>query len=528
MSQRLTQNADFWETQFQVSDQAVEGLYNELLETGEPRSTQEVCLFFIKYAIEEEEERLRSETQHSKVYRPNEDYELQDQILFPHFDFAIGTVVGKRSGYNAKEGDFSVIEVVFEEENNLKAEFAVDLSTSHALLETEQSSADGDKTSAPQKIFNQHQSIIRPKVEQVLQEQAEFVSFNNAWFLKDMLVDIQEGLLNIVDAAIDINSAPLNVDTLIEQIELQGNSEITEVLRFSVNYKLNQDDRFENVGHDQEILWYLQRLKPERVKRPPRRLKPIDLTFNANLLDGEQLALLSEIDDEATPQEFTKPFDPKASSTTFVVNYHHRRLGTLPVLPAVRSLLPPVDAGRIITLQLVDGRTGDEMLCWYVNDNNYILGLDGWYNKYKLPVGVVLTLTKTDNLSRLVIDFTPQRTHQEHIKVAIAKNNQLGFELRKRRLSCKYDELMIIGEEGSDSIDKLWDQVEKEDRSIYDLLIHILPELTRFYPQGTVHIKSIYSAVNVLKRCSPGLLMQELMLNDEFVSMGHGYWAFKK
>jgi hypothetical protein len=192
----------------------------------------------------------------------------------------------------------------------------------------------------------------------------------------------------------------------------------------------------------------------------------------------------------------------------------------------VRHLLPQAD-GRTVALQLIDGRTGDTMLCWYVSRYKYILGLAEWYVKYQLPVGVVLTLTKTEIPTQLVIDFIPQRVQHEYVRVAIARDSRLIFEEKRRRLTCRYDQLMIIGEEGSEKIDALWDKAEKEDWSVPFILKQIMPELVRLSSQGAVHIKTIYSAVNVLKRCSPGLLMQELIGEESMVSMGHGYWTYR-
>jgi hypothetical protein len=526
MNQRVFQTTDFWQKQFQVTDEAIEGLYNIILETGEPMSIDKVGLFFVKHTLEEEERKLRSELEQGKPYSPQQSFTVNDKIVFSHLDYAVGTVVNTRPGYNPKDGDFTVLEVVFEEQNGLLAEFAADLKSPHALLNTNNHRLASDNTALVQKTYGQFQYIVRPKIEAVLSKNENFVEFNHDWFLADFLVEVQEGLLNIVDAAIDINGAPLNVDALIEHIELQGNGKITETMRFSVNHCLAGDDRFENVGTDDNILWYLNRLKPTQVTQFPRRLRNGEQSFDINLLDDEQRALLVEIDDETTPSEYAKSFDPEANSVVLVLNYPHRRLGTLPVVPAIRHLLPQAD-DRLLALQLIDGQTGDSILAWYVSQWNYIWGLEAWYAKYKLPVGAVISLTKTDDPLKLIIDFIPQRTVQEYVRVALVRNNQLTFEIRKRRLSCKYDELMIVGEEGSEGIDALWEKVERDKLTVYDLLGQMLPELMRLTAQGAVHIKTIYSAINILKRCSPGLLMQELITHDTFVSMGHGYWTYK-
>jgi hypothetical protein len=127
----------------------------------------------------------------------------------------------------------------------------------------------------------------------------------------------------------------------------------------------------------------------------------------------------------------------------------------------------------------------------------------------------------------LVVDLVPHPTQQEHVRVASVRNDRLVFEMKRRRLVCRYDELMIIGEEGSVSIEVLWERVRREKLALYDLLVQILPELVKLTSQGAVHFKTIYSAINILKRTSPGPLMQELIMQDSFVSMGHGYWTYR-
>jgi hypothetical protein len=53
-----------------------------------------------------------------------------------------------------------------------------------------------------------------------------------------------------------------------------------------------------------------------------------------------------------------------------------------------------------------------------------------------------------------------------------------------------------------------------------------MPELVKLSPQGTVHAKTIYSAVNVLRRTPPGPVFAQLSTEACFVSMGGGYWTF--
>jgi hypothetical protein len=43
-------------------------------------------------------------------------------------------------------------------------------------------------------------------------------------------------------------------------------------------------------------------------------------------------------------------------------------------------------------------------------------------------------------------------------------------------------------------------------------------------PQRTVHAKTIYSAVNVLRRCPPGPIFATLVARPEFEHVGGPYW----
>ena len=49
-----------------------------------------------------------------------------------------------------------------------------------------------------QEIYQQFQPLIRTKIEKRLHALDDFICFNQSWFLADMLVPVQEGLLNIV------------------------------------------------------------------------------------------------------------------------------------------------------------------------------------------------------------------------------------------------------------------------------------------------------------------------------------------
>lgn len=126
----------------------------------------------------------------------------------------------------------------------------------------------------------------------------------------------------------------------------------------------------------------------------------------------------------------------------------------------------------------------------------------------------------------ITVDFQPQRLLRQWFKVATVQEGKLVFQMRKLPVSCEYDEHLAIGEDESQLIDELWDLSHRAGESLYEVMLQIMPELIKLSPQGTVHAKTIYSAVNVLKRVPPGPVFAMLSTEPCFVPMGGGYWTF--
>jgi hypothetical protein len=75
------------------------------------------------------------------------------------------------------------------------------------------------------------------------------------------------------------------------------------------------------------------------------------------------------------------------------------------------------------------------------------------------------------------------------------------------------------------SADEVWLRAEEHQRPLADLLRDVFPQLARLSPQGTVHSKTLYSAMNILRRIPPGPLFTELVVHPSFKAVGDGYWV---
>ena len=524
MIQRKTHALSFWQKEFGVTNKDKEFIYNQILEENRLFSLDDIALSLVRRYCEAEELESRSELQQGRLYQPKDTYAVNEKIVFSMLDFAIGTVNYTRQASHPDYGNFTVIGVELETDGRTR-EFATGFAHQHLLNDAEQRLAGLQGEMSPDEIYATYREVIRPKVKAFLDDSEDFVEFQEHYSLHDLLPDFHEGLFNIADAAIDINQGPLEVDALIEQMGLDKNSEITDLLRFAVSYRLDNDERFDDVGPAGESLWYLTRLEPPELRHPPRRLQFTPEPYDASDFDDNLYALLIEIDDEATDPEDIAPVGPEIKEITVVLNYPHQRVGTLPLTPKTESFFPTSEYNPV-RFDFVDGHTGDTFPGWSVSKGRYVFGLDEWYTQNNLPVGAYITIKRSKDPMQVIIDYQHTRTQRDWIKLATVVNNRLGFQMNKEPVSCKYDELMIIGEADRDQIDGLWLSAEDKQRPIYDLLRIIFPELSKLNPQSTVHAKTLYSAVNIIRRASPGVVFKELTERACFVPVDHGYWTF--
>ena len=517
MTQRKTQTAAYWQEKFSITSENVEAVYNYILETGQPSNLDEISILLIKRHCDAEELATRNEFQEGDLYQPKESYAVNDKLVFPAYNFAMGTVASVRAGNHPSYAPFSVMTVEFA--GDATKEFVSDFKETHPLnIGEDQSLANLQGLLSPEELYQTYQKPVAKKVAAFLNE--------NEYFLRDMLPEFNEGLFNIADAAIDINGGPLGVDALIEQMGLvSAGTEITNIDRFSVSYQLANDERFDDVGPTGQVLWYLERIEPPEAHHPPRRLQAGLQDYDPTEFDDDFMALLQEIDDELTHPDDAGEADDAAKQTTIVLNYPHWRVGTIPLTAKTLSFFPKSYYNPVL-FEFVDGRTGNTFPGWTVLDHQYVFGLDQWYQKNKLPVGAYIILKKTDNPMQVVVDYKATRTQRDWVRMANVVGRKLGFQMNPAALGCQYDELMIISDPNPENTDVLWLNAEERDSSVFDLLCRVFPELSKLNPQSTVHAKTLYSAVNVMKRVSPGVIFHELLTQPCFAPMNHGYWTY--
>lgn len=521
---RETQMAAYWQ-EFAVDDRDLDYLYELFLEDdNRPRTSDDLTLALIRSRCEKEETLIERELARGTPFQPRESYEVGEQVVFPVLGYALGPVVGVRPGYNPKYGDFEVIQVLFEGEEEPK-EFASKLDYHHKLNREEGELVEADGLALPVELYDQHGSDVQRKLLERLRLSGDFASFRGEWFLKGLLAEIHEGYLNIAEAMLDLKGMPLPAQELLRELDLPTEIALAAQV-FSLNYTLAQDERFDDVGNDDQSLWFLRRLEPSEIMHLPPRLSYSPVLYDRAILGGEMLRWEMEIDDEIT-EPAAPGTEEEISSVTIVLNYPHRRVGSIPLTSKTEGLFPRGDTERMM-VTLVDGRTGKQMLGWVIRQHKYVYGLREWYDKNEIPAGAYIKLERTDDPLAIVVDYSRRRKKREWIRVATVAGGKLTFAMQMRAIGCEYDELMVMGEDDPAEIDSLWMQAEEYGKPISELMRDIFPELAKLSPQGTVHAKTLYSAINVEKRCPPGPILAGLANMACFLAVGDGYWIYDR
>jgi hypothetical protein len=521
--QRRTQTASYWQQQLTLSRKDVQFLYGLVLDAGRPMNEALLARHLIERHVKQEEETIRAELSKGVVYQPQEAYPVGEDLIFPALDYVHGTVVGTRLGRNPDYGEFTVIQVRFDGENEIR-EYASQLRGEHALTHGDR---DEDLLTASDllstdELFEQHGEYVAAELSATLEEQEEFVSFRTDWFLRDLLLDVDLGHRNIAEALIEIKGRPLTTAEFLPDLGLPG--EVPEEIGlFSLNHALEEDKRFDNVGDRGRDIWYLRRLTPQPVITPPARLQIEHVPYNRARIAEELLLIEREIDDEGSGEEVMGPSRP-LYKTAIALIYPHWRAGTLPLTVRTRGLFPE-SANHHSPVVLVDGQSGDRMQGWVVHEHGFVYGLADWYKRYELPVGTYIKLERTRDPRVIHVDFEPRRLKRLWGKVAAAEGHRLTFQSRKLPVACEYDDLLTISEDDPAAIDRLWAESHARRETLLQILQRIVPELLKLSPQGMVHAKAIYSASNVLKRTSPGPVFALLSSEPCFVPMGGGHWT---
>jgi hypothetical protein len=96
--------------------------------------------------------------------------------------------------------------------------------------------------------------------------------------------------------------------------------------------------------------------------------------------------------------------------------------------------------------------------------------------------------------------------------------------MQKKLVGINFDDLMIVAVDNPVAVDEAW--LKMQSQPFGRLVADLFRELAKLNPQSAVHAKTLYSAVNVVRRCPPGPIFAQLLTQPYYTHVGDAYWRF--
>jgi hypothetical protein len=510
----LTLSPDYWQT-FSLGKKDLEFISTHLFENEIPLNEAELVPILVEERIRDEREGLVAKQKSiGRIYLPGENYQPGEKLVFSALDWKRGQVTSVRPSVNPTLGEFEVIEVKFEDGTSRM--FAAGLKD-HKLNQPVEISVD-DQLLNPANVLKALSPELERKMTAALTADKALVQVAGRWFPRALLVDVNVGHLNVAEAVLDeAGGKPLPTNALIEQVELPGNVN-PKLIEFSLNFALQEDGRFDEVGPAGEVLWFLKRLEPEDVQKIPAQLRYQSVPYERSNMTREMLALESELDDELAEDE------PPAKETNEVVislSYPHWRAGTLPVSARVRGLFPTAYYTKRVRFTLVDGLSHEEIPAWVVRQHGYVVGLHKFYQKYGLMPGSLISVAKGKKHGQVIVTAKTRRPMRDWVRtVLVGSDGRIVFAMLKQNITADFNERMVIAVPDVSGVDVASNQVATQRPPFEQLVADMMRELVKLNVQGHVHAQELYSALNIVRRCPPGPLLTYLARDPKFKHVG--------
>ncbi|MCS7010382.1 MAG: hypothetical protein N2049_02275 [Anaerolineales bacterium] len=510
---------DAWKD-FSLSQADLDFINNYLFEVETPLTEAELAPLVVEQRLQRErEERLAHRQAGRRIYFPKETYHVGEKIVFPSLGWKKAEVVHVRPGSNPDLGDFDVIEVLFEDGTSKR--FAARLAE-HKLNQLPKETVE-EKPIRVEQILKLFGDKIEEGIRLGLQKADGLVRIAGRWFPRALLIDVNTGHLNLAEAILDEKQGgPLPTSALIEQIELPAGVN-PKLLEFSMNYALQEDERFDEVGPAGQVWWYLRRMEPEDVQQPPPWLRYTDIPYDRSVLTQEMLAFEASLDDELSPL-LSAGNAPAVSEVTIVLTYPHWRAGTLPISARTRGLFPTAYESPRVLFRVVDAHTKEETTAWVVRPHGYVVGLSTLYKKYGLFPGSLITLRR-GKPGQVVVEAKLRRPVRDWVRtVLVGSDGELVFATVKHNLGFEFNERMLLVVPDVAGVDEAREKITRQRLPMEKLVETVMRDLSRLNVQGHVHASELYAALNVIRRCPPGLLLALLTQNPNYRHIGDLYF----
>jgi hypothetical protein len=495
----LSVHEDYWNN-FEFLESDIEYLFNHLLESETPMNSKDITRMIVDVRIINEKKELAKQKRvETTLFLPKEKYEVNQRLSFPAFDLQEGVVMSIRDGNNPEIGEFAVVEIQFDDGSTKLFASGIEEHklNNPIIIEDDDPFLDLDY------VLKNYGKSIRKRIIKSLEASEDLVSIAGYWFPSSLLLDVNVGYLNLAEALLDMeNGGPLTTESILEQIELptNTNSQLTE---FSMDYALQEDPRFDEVGPAGITQWYLKRLEPEFVQHTPDYLKCAYPQCEQESIKDELVMLENQVTDEL---ESSEEKDVPDKSISIGLIYPHWRSGTLPLSDWVNSFFPTAYEAPRIRFTFIDEMTGKSFPGWVIRDEKYVYGLSEWYEEKNLIPGNLVTIKHGKNPGEVIVTAGKSKPKSDWVRTATVNDSgRISFAMQKQMVNMNLDERMAIFISNPEELDKLWSS--GKHIPLEKLTILLIRELTKLNPQGHVHAQELYAAINLIRRCPPSPIL---------------------
>lgn len=516
----------YWKN-FSLQDSDIEYLYHTLLETEVPLTSLELLTALIDHRIKDEIAHMKSQQQENKnIYLPKGEFKKGQSLAFPALSWKRGKVTYVREGYNPEVQSFHVIGVHFDDE--AEKEFAAGIED-HKLNHPPEIEIDIEAMSI-HRILANHEHDLLNKLEDAMKANADFVQIARRWFPRSLLVDINIGHLNIAEAILDMaGGGPLETPEIMKHMDFDK-SISPKLAEFSLNYALQEDERFDEVGPAGMILWYLQRLEPEDVRKVPIFLRSHAKGDDRSRLTKAMIDLEYELDDELSPPSpLYQPNGTPKERCSIRLIYPHWMAGTLPLSQRLSSIFPTAVQAPRVRFWFVDGETKEKFPAWVVRKDRYVCGLGEWYHTRGLIPGSIVNLKVGAKPGEIVLQTGNQRSSRDYLRtVLVGSDGGLVFAMLRQVVKAEYDERMGLFVANVEGLKQIWEQNQRHPPALEMVMANMMRNISKLTPQGHIHASELYAAVNLIIRCPPAPIFSLLTSEENFKHVGDLYYHLKE
>jgi hypothetical protein len=240
--------------------------------------------------------------------------------------------------------------------------------------------------------------------------------------------------------------------------------------------------------------------------------------------------LLADLDqelfDELEPR--VEP-DEEIDSLSVSLIYPHWQSGTLPLSNRLSHLFPTAYESPRVQFSFVDGNSGETFNGWVVRQHRFVYGLKEWYSKQGVIPGGLVQIVRGDKPGEVIVRIDKKRPTREWVRTTlVGADGGIVFAMLKQMVSCPFNERMAIFIPDDEAIQKLWISTSRSRQTLENTVAMMMRELAKLNPQGHVHAEELYAAVNLVRRCPPGVILYQLTNATWATHLGDLYFRIKE